>query len=252
APIMQTIEELSGHRYGRRMDDELDTAVRVLCDHARASTFLITDGVIPSNEGRGYVLRRIIRRGIRFGRKLPKHVVLSNLVDAVIESMGSAYPELRARRERTISGEEIFRLYDTHGIPEDLIAEMAEDEGVTLNRAGFELLMSEAKARSKESSKFKSATDAATFARIAEKTGPVEFVGYDQYVDVPSVVKAIVIAGEERDAIPHGAEGEVVLSPTPFYAESGGQIGDSGFLEWEGGRATVLDTQKQAADLAVS
>jgi len=288
APIMQTIEELSGHRYGRRMDDELDTAVRVLCDHARASTFLITDGVIPSNEGRGYVLRRIIRRGIRFGRKLPKHVVLSNLVDAVIESMGSAYPELherreavlltlaseeerfertletgiervgqvlddiRARGERTISGEEIFRLYDTHGIPEDLIAEMAEDEGVTLDRAGFELLMSEAKARSKESSKFKSATDAATFARIAEKTGPVEFVGYDQYVDVPSVVKAIVIAGEERDAIPHGAEGEVVLSPTPFYAESGGQIGDSGFLEWEGGRATVLDTQKQAADLAVS
>ncbi len=288
APIMKRIDELSGHRYERRMDDELDTAVRVLCDHTRAATFLISDGVIPSNEGRGYVLRRIIRRGIRFGRKLPKQVVLSNLVDAVIEAMGSAYPELherreavlltlaseeerfertletgiervgqvlddiRARGERTISGEEIFRLYDTHGIPEDLISEMAEDEGVTLDRAGFEEMMKEAKARSKESSKFKTATDAATFARIAEKTGAVEFVGYDQYVDVPSSVKAIVVAGEERDAIPHGTEGEVVLSPTPFYAESGGQIGDSGFLEWESGRATVLDTQKQAGDLVIS
>ena len=164
-----------GHRYARRMDDELDTAVRVLCDHARAATFLISDGVIPSNEGRGYVLRRIIRRAIRFGRKLPKAVVLSDLVDAVIEAMGGRVPgthrapqagchaDARSRRgtvlahaqcrhgarrrcprrspargERTLGGEEVFRLYDTFGIPLDLIAELAEDEGVALDREGFE------------------------------------------------------------------------------------------------------------------
>ena len=288
APIMKRIEEISGHRYGGKMDDELDTAVRVLCDHARASSFLISDGVIPSNEGRGYVLRRIIRRGIRFGRKLPKPVLLSNLVDAVIESMGVAYPDLvarreavlqtlaseeerfsrtlssgmervgavldaiRARGERVLGGEELFRLYDTFGIPVDLIGEMAEDEGVTLDHEGFETMMTAARAKAKAGSKFQMSAGAEVFAPIAEKTGPVEFVGYDQYVDIPSSVKAIVIAGKEQDAIHHGAEGEVVLSPTPFYAESGGQIGDVGTLEWDGGRGSVLDTQKPVGDLIVS
>src|SRR5438045_4263925 len=159
--IMNAIAERGGRAYGGNMDDELDTAMRVLCDHARSSAFLISDGVIPSNEGRGYVLRRIIRRAIRFGRKLPSHVLLSTLVDSVIAAMGSAYPELRDRRqaimaaltaeesrfsqtltsgmervgsildsirargETTISGEETFRLYDTFGIPLDLLAEMA-------------------------------------------------------------------------------------------------------------------------------
>src|SRR5438034_1848925 len=231
--IVRKIEEIGGHRYGGEMENDLDTAVRVLCDHARSTTFLICDGVIPSNEGRGYVLRRIIRRAIRFGRKLPKPVVLSALVDAVIKAMGSAYPELKGRREavmktlsseeerfsrtltvgmervgqlldeirargeRSISGEEIFRLYDTYGIPVDLIGEMAEEEGVSLDREGFETMMAGARAKAKASSKFQSSTDNATFARIAEKVGPVQFVGYDRYVDVPSTVQAIVIDGEE-------------------------------------------------------
>ncbi|HKO55514.1 MAG TPA: alanine--tRNA ligase [Thermoanaerobaculia bacterium] len=293
-PLMRTIAQISGHQYTARMDDELDSAVRVLCDHSRAATFLISDGVIPSNEGRGYVLRRIIRRAIRFGRKLPKPVVLSELVDSVIESMGGAYAELhgrrdavlltlgseeerfsrtlstgmervgaildavRARGERVLGGEEVFRLYDTYGIPVDLIAELAEDEGVTLDREGFEQMMSSARAKAKASSKFQSSTDAGAFARIAEKTGPVEFVGYERYSGVPSVVKAIVIQGEEQDVLHHGSEAEVVLSPTPFYAESGGQIGDAGTLEWldevngQIGRATVLDTQKPVGDLVVS
>src|SRR5260221_1034927 len=102
APLMKTIERVGEHRYENRMDDELDTAVRVLCDHARAATFLISDGVNPSNEGRGYVLRRIIRRAIRFGRKLPQAVVLSDLVDSVIEAMGTAYPEVHERREAVL------------------------------------------------------------------------------------------------------------------------------------------------------
>ncbi len=287
-PIIRAIAEAGGHRYGGSMTDDRDTAIRVLCDHARAATFLVSDGVIPSNEGRGYVLRRIIRRGIRFGRKLPNAVGLVTLVDPVIAAMGTAYPELQARREavlqtlgaeeerfsrtlttgiervgqlldeirargeRTISGEEIFPLYDTHGIPTDLIAEMAEEEGVTLDHEGFQAMMASARAKAKASSKFQTSTDAATFARIAEKAGPVEFVGYDRFVDVPSTVRAIVVDGEARDALDHGTEGDIVLTPTPFYAESGGQIGDSGTLEWKGGRGTVLDTQKPVGDLIVS
>jgi alanyl-tRNA synthetase len=287
-PIMARIATIGDYAYQQRMDDELDTAVRVLCDHARAASFLIADGVIPSNEGRGYVLRRIIRRAIRFGRKLPQPVLLSQVLDSVIESMGSAYPELgerrqvifmtlgseeerfsktlsvgmervgsvlddvRARGERTLGGAEVFRLYDTFGIPIDLIGELAEEEGVSLDLAGFELMMSGARAKAKASSKFQSSTDAATFARVAEKTGSVAFVGYDQILNVPSTIKAIVINGEEHDALHARQEAEVVLNPTPFYAESGGQIGDTGTLEWDGGRATVLDTIKPVGDLTVS
>src|SRR4051794_17112908 len=286
-PLMRTIEESGGHKYERRMDNELDTAVRVLCDHARASTFLITDGVIPSNEGRGYVLRRIIRRGIRFGRKLPQPVLLSNLVDSVIESMQGAYPEvverreavlltlaseeerfsrtlstgmervgqvlddIRARGERTISGEELFRLYDTFGIPVDLIGELAEEEGVTLDREGFETMMAGARAKAKASSKFQLNADAAVIAKLTEKLHPTQFVGYEQFA-TDSTIQVIFIGSDVVDALHHGMEGGVILTPTPFYAESGGQIGDTGTLEWEGGRATVLDTQKPFAEFIVS
>jgi alanyl-tRNA synthetase len=234
------------------------------------------------------VLRRIIRRAIRFGRKLPSAVLLTHLVDSVVESMGDAYPELGPRREailktlqseeerfsRTLTtgmervgqvldevrrrgetvlgGAEVFRLYDTFGIPIDLIGEMAEEEGVTLDREGFELMMSEARAKAKAGSKFQLSAGAETFAAIADKTGPVEFVGYEQYAGVEATIKAIVIDGGVRDALHHGSEGDVVLSPTPFYAESGGQIGDTGTLHWDGGRATVLDTQRPFGELAVS
>src|SRR5262249_24200175 len=225
--IMKTIVNECGRQYGGDMEDELDTAMRVLCDHARSATLLITDGVIPSNEGRGYVLRRIIRRAIRFGRKLPKPVLLTNLVDSVIDSLGVAYPELherreavlltlgseeerfsrtlssgmervgavldevRARGERTLGGTEGFRLYDTYGIPIDLIGEMAEEEGVTLDREGFEEMMAGARAKAKASSKFQ----AAAGVDLAEDAN--EFVGYDTYTDVPSEVKAIV-SGESK------------------------------------------------------
>ncbi len=295
-PLTNKIESASGYKYRGRMDNELDTAVRVLCDHARAVTFLINDGVIPSREGRGYVLRKIIRRALRFGRKLDVRsgkggetfVLLQDLVPSVIEAMGDAYPEIgtnrqrilatlkaeeasftftlesttdrigdvvdavRQRGESVLSGAEIFRLYDTYGAPLELIEEIAQEEGVTLDREGFETMMADARAKAKASSKFQTSTDAATFAGIAEKVGPIEFVGYDRYVDVPSIVKAIVVDGQERDALHHGTEGDVIIAPTPFYAESGGQIGDSGTLEWNGGRATVLDTQKPVGELIVS
>src|ERR1043165_5845115 len=218
-PIMRRIEAASAHEYKGRMDDEFDTATRVLCDHGRAVAFLIADGVIPSNEGRGYVLRRIIRRAIRFGRKFMVHVVPSDLVVEVIQAMGDAYPELRERREaiettlkseeerfsrtlssgmervgaaldevrargeRTLGGAEVFRLYDTYGIPIDLIAEMAEEEGVTLDREGFETMMADARAKAKASSKFQAA------GGVDLDEQPNEFVGYETYSDVPSEVK---------------------------------------------------------------
>jgi alanyl-tRNA synthetase len=287
-PIIRAIEHASDYRYGGKMNDERDTAVRVLCDHARAAVFLMSDGVMPSKEGRGFVLRRIIRRALRFGRKLPTFVLLQDLHESVIEAMREGYPELagtrdrvrqwlsveeaqftrtletvydrigavmdaaRSRGEHTLSGEEIFRLYDTFGAPLEVIGELAEEEGVSLDHEGFETMMAGARAKAKASSKFQSSTDAATFARIAEKVGPIKFVGYDKYSDVPSVVKAIVVDGQERDVLHHGSEGDVVLSPTPFYAESGGQIGDSGTLEWQGGRGAVLDTQKPVGELIVS
>jgi len=286
-PLIKKIESLSGHRYGRSMEDEQDVATRVLCDHARASTFLITDGVIPANEGRGYVLRRIIRRAIRFGRKLPNPVLLSPLVDAVVEAMGEAYPELRTRRgavlktleseeerfgktlsvgvervgqllddvrkrgERTLGGEEVFRLYDTYGIPVDLIQELAEEEGVVIDRAGYEELMKSARAKAKASSKFQS-TDVAVLASIAEKIGPIEFVGYENYTDVEGTVRALLVDGKEVSEAKDGTEAEIVLSPTPFYAESGGQIADVGTLVWKDGEAEVVDTQKPVGELIVS
>jgi alanyl-tRNA synthetase len=281
-PIIDRIEVEGRYRYCGRMDDELDTAVRVLCDHARAVSFLIADGVIPLNEGRGYVLRRIIRRGVRFGRKLPSEVRLTELVDSVSEAMGDAYPELRERREaifnlltneqdrfahtmdigvervgqiidqvrargeRTLGGPEVFRLYDTYGIPIDLIAELAEDEGVTIDREGFEEMMAGARAKAKASSKFQ----AASVAAIPEGVPPNQFVGYD-VLDVQSEVKAIVAGSEAVSQLPAGQRAGVVLDPTPFYAESGGQIGDQGELSWPNGRAVVLNTGK-AGDWIVS
>ena len=286
-PILKTVESRGGHPYGQRFDDEKDTAVRVLCDHARAATFLISDGVIPANEGRGYVLRRIIRRAIRFGRKLPNAVVLSGLVDSVIEAMGEAYPELKTRRkavlqtlqaeeksfertlnvgiervgqlfddirrrgERVLSGSEVFRLYDTFGVPVELIQELGEEEGVTIDREGFEQLMQEARTRAKASSKFQAA-DVKVYQKIAERVGAPEFVGYTQYVDVPAEVLGLVREGQERDRLSKGEQGEIVISPTPYYAEAGGQIGDIGTLKWKGGAADVGDTYKPVADLVVS
>jgi alanyl-tRNA synthetase len=273
-PIIRRIQASTAHVYGGKMDDDLD--------HGRAVTFLISDGVVPSNEGRGYVLRRIIRRAIRFGRKFTTPVVPSQMVDEVIEAMGDAYPDLRDRRgailktleaeeerfsrtltvgiervgqlldevrargERTLGGAEVFRLYDTYGIPVDLIAELAEDEGVTIDREGFETMMAGARVKAKSSSKFQAASVAAIPAGVA----PNQFVGYDT-LDVPSEVKAIVAGPEEVSQLPAGQRAAVVIDPTPFYAESGGQIGDQGELSWPNGRAIVHNTGK-AGDWIVS
>jgi alanyl-tRNA synthetase len=145
----------------------------------------------------------------------------------------------------------VFRLYDTYGIPVDLIAELGEEEGVTIDREGYEEMMKAARQKAKASSKFR-ATDVAVFAAVAEKVGVPEFVGYDRWSGVEGKILAIVRDDAEVPELGEGTEGEVVLSPTPFYAESGGQIADLGKLEWDGGEAEVLDTQKPTGELTVS
>ncbi len=280
--IMKTIEQRS-RPYGANMEDELDTAMRVLCDHARSATFLIGDGVIPSNEGRGYVLRRIIRRGIRFGRKLPEPVMLSQLVDSVITTMGGAYPELeerrvavlatltaeeerfsrmltsgmervgavidgiRARGERTIGGAEVFRLYDSYGIPVELIAEIAEEEGLALDREGFEEAMKGQRQKARAKSKFGAGSLAPTVWQTRNVAGEdlaEALNGFRGYDLTTLNTRVIELLDSNRIAVDHldeTQEGFVALRETPFYLESGGQVSDIGAITGPNGEAAVVD-----------
>ena len=161
---------------------------------------------------------------------------------------------IRARGERTISGEEVFRLYDTFGIPVDLIGELAEEEGVTLDREGFETMMADARAKAKASSKFSSKDN--EWQGALKGIQPIEFVGYDRLTDVPVEVIAIVKTSEESSTNASSADADeeviVVLSPTPFYAEAGGQVGDKGEIRWDGGHAEVTGTFKPLPDVTLS
>ncbi|HEY7925950.1 MAG TPA: alanine--tRNA ligase [Candidatus Dormibacteraeota bacterium] len=241
------------------------TSLHVLADHVRAATFLITDGILPATEARGYVLRRVIRRAAIHGRRVQLSGGLVPSVGAVVEAMGDAYPEIVENRalveatlgteedafartldagaERlagllgsgsgTIAGEEAFRLHDTFGLPIELTVEMAAERGVEVDRAGFEAAMAEQRARSK-----------AARVRVGFEGGPqlpdTLFVGYD-VLETPATV--LRIGGEAaRDLLPEGAEDGVILDRSPFYAEAGGQAGDTGSLLFDGGRARVLDT----------
>jgi alanyl-tRNA synthetase len=252
------------------------SSLRVIADHIRASAFLVVDGVLPSNEGRGYVLRRIIRRAIRHGYKLGIHdPFFYKLVPVLAQEMGAAYPELVSRRAVTervlrqeeerfaetlangmvllegairnlrgakvIDGETVFKLYDTYGFPADLTADVARERGLTIDQPGFEAAMKQQRRRSQESSKFGADTGAA--ARIDART---VFRGYEELAAVGQVV-ALLKDGAAVTALAAGDKGEVVLDRTPFYAESGGQVGDAGELAGTGVRFAVADTQKRGA-----
>ncbi len=286
APILAAVSELTGRPY--RPGDELAPAFRVIADHIRAATFLMTDGVTPSNEGRGYVLRRIIRRALRYGRKLGLDgAFLHTLVPPVVELMGDFYPELRERQEvvttqlaqeeerfsRTLNvgtdiaqrelerlkaaGETVvpgplaFDLYQTHGIPFELLEEFAQEEGLAVDREGFQRALEEERRRGQASWKGDlAARFRPEYEDLAGRGVAPEFVGYDLLEAEGSVV-ALLGAEEAVDLLPAGSRGEVVLDRTPFYAESGGQVGDTGELTWEGGRARVTDTQKPLEGLIV-
>ncbi len=259
-------------------EDLESSSLRVIADHIRACTFLIIDGVVPSNEGRGYVLRRIIRRAIRHGYKLGQtQPFFHKLVPTLVREMGSYYSELVSGEERAtqvlaleerrfaetlttgmalldaetaklkssvIPGETVFRLYDTYGFPLDLTADVARERGLTIDQAGFDAAMDAQRGRARAASKF--GTDLRESVKLSGKT---QFSGYD-HVTGKGKVTALIFDGAVVDSMRPGQEGQVVLDHTPFYAESGGQIGDTGTLIGATAHFTVRDTRKMGASIA--
>ena len=263
-------------------DDLESSSLRVIADHIRACTFLIVDGVVPSNEGRGFVLRRIIRRAIRHGYKLGQtQAFFHKLVPSLVREMGAYYTELVSGEARAtqilareegrfaetlatgmalldaetaklkstvIPGETAFRLHDTYGFPFDLTADVARERGLTIDRAGFDAAMDAQRGRASAASKF-----GADLRDSVKLPGKTDFSGYDRLAD-RALVTALIFDGAVVDALRPGQEGQVVLDHTPFYAESGGQIGDAGLLEGVSTsgdtRFTVRDTQKIGASIA--
>ncbi len=253
--------------------DMEEKSLRVIADHIRSVGFLICDGVIPSNEGRGYVLRRIIRRALRHGHKLGQDKpFFHKLTKALVVEMGVAYPELKeaqARIEKAllaeeeqfartladgmkvfesavaglsgkiIPGEVVFVLYDTHGFPVDLTNDVARERGLTLDMEGFEACMAQQRTRSRGADAF-----ASNYNDRLQVDAVSDFSGYDRLADMSEVV-ALYRNGEAVPSLAAGEDGMVVLSNTPFYAESGGQVGDTGVLTNDGTRFVVADTRKR-------
>ena len=257
--------------------DLQNQSLRVIADHIRSCAFLIVDGVTPSNEGRGYVLRRIIRRACRHGHRLGmSEAFFYKLVQPLVDEMGEAYPELAAAQTnvenvlhkeelrfaetldqgmkileadianlsgKQIPGETVFKLYDTYGFPVDLTADIARERGLTIDEAGFERAMEQQRERGRSASQFGVDYNAALQASASS-----EFTGYE-HVQFTSEVAELFVDGEPVDAIQAGQDAVVVLSATPFYAESGGQVGDTGMLLADGAEFEVRDTRKQGGSI---
>ncbi|HRX71869.1 MAG: alanine--tRNA ligase [Gammaproteobacteria bacterium] len=255
--------------------DLASSSLKVIADHIRATAFLITDGVLPSNEGRGYVLRRIMRRAIRHGYKLgAEGYFFHTLVAPLVEEMGAAYPELPAAAEQVtkvirqeeerfaetlahgmklleesiadlsgtvIPGEAVFKLYDTYGFPVDLTADIARERSLQLDMAGFDREMAAQRERARAHSRF---GVMATHEASWESVAATPFNGYDR-VEENATVITLIHDGQAVETLNAGEEGAVVLDHTPFYAESGGQVGDTGWLRADGVAFAVRDTQKQ-------
>ena len=271
--LFQDLIKAAARETGQKALD--NPSLNVIADHIRACAFLIVDGVIPGNEGRGYVLRRIIRRAIRHGYKLgQKQPFFHRIVEDLDRAMGDAYPELRASKEKVaeslrqeegrfaetlengmgllesalatgeklLDGETVFRLYDTFGFPVDLTADIARERDVRIDMAGFEAAMDAQRARARAASKFSMA------AGLEYSGDRTIFRGYDA-LTFPARVIALYREGTRVDALASGESGTVVLDETPFYAESGGQVGDRGELVGSAGTFAVADTQKIQAEV---
>jgi alanyl-tRNA synthetase len=283
--LVAAAESLTGRTYGA--DERVDVSLRILAEHGRAMTFLVSDGVVPSNEGRGYVLRRIIRRAVRHAYQLGvERAVTPALVEAAVATMAGAYPELTASRElveqvlareeerfrRTIargldllddlmargdiSGDDAFYLHDTLGFPVELTEEIATEHGRTVDRAAFTAHMEAQRTRGQSArSRGGGKTDPDVWREVLDESGRTTFTGYHEAVTEGARVTAIVVGGARVDEVPvdgtaddtpRGAgsddTAEVVLDRTPFYAEAGGQVGDTGEIDGPTGRLEVLDT----------
>ena len=271
-------------------DPKKDTSLRVIGDHARSLVFLAADGVLPSNEGRGYIFRRILRRAVRHGKLLGlDRPFLAEAADTVIDLMGDYYTELKTQRERitqilsleekkfsqtlttgltllneqlnalkqrgqtVIPGEDVFRLYDTHGFPIELTSEIAAEQGFTIDTAGFEQSMLQQQERSRAgagNNYTHTKDDLRVLTTVLDRVGTTTFLGYDG-VSGTGKVLSIVVDGQEVESISAPQEATVILDRTPFYAESGGQIGDRGDIKSETGNFYVQDTQRPLKGLIV-
>jgi alanyl-tRNA synthetase len=295
APLIARVSGLAGTRYGAREDH--DVSMRVIADHGRTATFLIAEGVLPSNEMRGYVLRRIMRRAMRHGRMLGiTEPFLWKTVPWVVEAMGPAYPEIvreRSRIEDAVRGEEerfaetlesgmrliedyaavhdrqgrahtplvvdgafLFKLYDTHGFPKDLAEEIFRDQGWQVTdetHAAYDAEMTAQRERARAGAAFAADEEGDTTAiyqRLRAELPPVEFVGYDT-LTTPARILAMVRGGQRMREATEGDEVEVILDRTPAYAESGGQVGDTGTLVGRQGRGEIVDTYYRGSKLIV-
>ncbi|MDZ7854412.1 MAG: alanine--tRNA ligase [Halomonas sp.] len=270
--LFQNLLEAAARATGHA--DTATPSLRVIADHIRSCAFLIADGVLPSNEGRGYVLRRIIRRAIRHGHKLgARGNFFHKLVGALDVEMGEAFPELREARHQiervllkeeeqfartlehgmglleealaglegdTVAGETVFKLYDTYGFPYDLTADVCRERGVSLDEAGFERELESQRERARAASQF-----GADYGAALDLEGETAFTGHERLEDSATVTALVDREGNPLVRLEPEQRGVVVLDRTPFYGESGGQVGDTGYLELEGGRFLVADTQKQ-------
>ncbi len=280
APIIASIAAASGKPYGRTTDD--DVSIRVIADHLRAAVFLLSDGLMPSNEGRGYVLRRIIRRASRHAKLLGLgDPLLYRLMDSVVEAMGDVYPDLAREQARAskvllfeeerftrtleqgmrildeiivklkkasvklIPGDELFKLYDTFGFPLDLARDIAMDNHLSVDEEGFQKEMEVQRERARASWVGEDEAIASIYRELVSEIGETEFIGYDS-MESESVVKAILKEGKVINIASAGDEVEVFLDKTPFYGESGGQAGDVGLISSPGGfEAEVITTKKE-------
>jgi len=266
-PLIERAASIAGIQYGQV--EEQDVALQVIADHARASAFLIADGIYPENEGRGYVIRRIMRRAMRFGRKLGlTGPFLRDICAEVVQNMSTAYPNLKERAEviqtivtqeeerfgrtlatgiklleeaiqqhgatQIIPGAIAFELYDTHGFPLDLTEQAADEHGFRVDRKGFDDSMETQRAMGRASWKGQQGSDTSRWEALRDEHGPVDFVGYDQEECTGSL-----LAAED------GSDGQIIIvtDRTPFYAESGGQVGDTGWIENKSACFLVSDTQ---------
>jgi alanyl-tRNA synthetase len=282
-PIIRKTEDLSGKAMGE--SDQASVAMKVIADHSRAAAFLIGDGVFPSNEGRGYVLRRIMRRAIRYGRNIGlTKPFLHQTAQVVFDIMKPAYPELsesaafitnviqneemrftetldtglkllndtlaelKVTGQKTVPGQVIFKLYDTYGFPVDIVSDVVRDEDLTLDMAGFEKAMESQRAQSRSVADFTKVSDA--YKNLTTKGFQSMFVGYDQAVFNSKVVVLVENDNAVSDAA-EGAEIEVVTEATPFYAEAGGQVGDKGKVTADGLEIQVNDTIKDPSGLII-
>lgn len=272
--VLQTAERYTSLEYGA--SETADVSLRILADHGRAVTFLISDGVVPSNDGRGYVLRRLLRRAVRHAWQYGgEGLLVPRLVEATIEAMSDSYPALAdqadliidvvAREEEkfrrtlesghqlldteladgveSLSGATAFKLHDTYGFPIELTREIASERGIDVDLAGFDQEMEAQRARARAAWKGGAEVEAAEVYRdVMSDNGPTDFVGYD-YESSDGIILSMIREGETVGRAEEGQEIELFLDKTPFYAESGGQVGDTGVVESETGTAVVGDTQ---------